>query len=270
MSTHNLTTFLPGHFLITIEGNIGCGKTTVIASLQELLMQGKLSGRHFSVLKEPVEEWRNVITPDGKHHNYLREFYKEPTTGLLPLQRVIFNSFKKLHALEVPTYIKIMERHIGSAIPFLDTMKEIYPNLSTEIKDFQYDLFNALFEVKRPGLIIYLQTTPEIVYQRLQGRILTTRKEETLVNIPYLQKIHKYHESWLNDPRLSVPVKIIDANQPASNILIDVLKILQNLEADLLVQYYYYVNRRLPRSIPFFLANNKAIATDSIEELQDD
>lgn len=60
---------------------------------------------------------------------------------------------------------------------------------------------------------MYLRTTPEIVYQRMQTR---GRKEEDSVPLEYLRQIHEIHDDWLYRQTLfslPAPVMIIDGDK---------------------------------------------------------
>ncbi|CAI8019917.1 Thymidine kinase 2, mitochondrial [Geodia barretti] len=64
-------------------------------------------------------------------------------------------------------------------------------------------------------LIVYLRSSPEVCYQRLQER---GRKEEKPVTLEYLQALHECYEDWLgNDKHHSwhgnTPVLVIDGNE---------------------------------------------------------
>jgi thymidine kinase len=65
-------------------------------------------------------------------------------------------------------------------------------------------------------IIFYLRTNPETCYNRLQQR---GRPEETqTVSLDYLQKIHAFHETWLNP---SIETSSIKYYKPSSVIIID-------------------------------------------------
>lgn len=42
--------------------------------------------------------------------------------------------------------------------------------------------------------LVYLRTTPEVVYERMKAR---GRSEETSVSLDYLKQLHDLHEDWL-------------------------------------------------------------------------
>ena len=57
---------LSTEFCFTIEGNIGCGKSTFLELLRERLPEAKW-------IEEPVNEWQNL---GGKNINILERYYK--------------------------------------------------------------------------------------------------------------------------------------------------------------------------------------------------
>lgn len=63
-------------------------------------------------------------------------------------------------------------------------------------------------------LIIYLRTSPEVVFQRMRER---ARSEESCVPLKYLQELHELHEDWLIHQRrpqqckVRVEIQILDA-----------------------------------------------------------
>jgi deoxycitidine kinase len=69
--------------------------------------------------------------------------------------------------------------------------------------------------MEKPSGFIYLQTDPEMCYERLLKR---NRSEEAGVSIDYLKKLHERHEKWLIQkeelyPTLkNVPVLVLDCN----------------------------------------------------------
>lgn len=60
--------------------------------------------------------------------------------------------------------------------------------------------------------LVYLRSTPEVVYERMKAR---GRPEEKSVSLEYLQQLHDSHERWLmsNDEKFnSIPVLVLDAD----------------------------------------------------------
>ena len=80
------------------------------------------------------------------------------------------------------------------------------------------DLFSWLVKnyAPQPTGFVYLRTTPEVSYQRIQRR---NRSEEGSIPLAYLQSLHDQHEQWLIhkkniDPQIvDVPVLSLDCNE---------------------------------------------------------
>lgn len=69
---------------------------------------------------------------------------------------------------------------------------------------------------------VYIRTSPEIAYQRVQKR---ERQEETSLTIEYLKKIHNIHEEWLYHQTLfkvPTPILIFDGNKNLEEMLSEV------------------------------------------------
>lgn len=66
-------------------------------------------------------------------------------------------------------------------------------------------------------LIVYLQTSPEVVYERMKKR---ARSEESCVPLEYLKQLHELHENWLihGAQHRPAPVLVLDANLDLNNI----------------------------------------------------
>jgi len=71
----------------TIEGNIGCGKSTFLELLRKKVPEAKW-------IEEPVSEWQNL---NGKNISMLEKYYKEPTRWGFTFQiYAIFTRIQKL------------------------------------------------------------------------------------------------------------------------------------------------------------------------------
>jgi len=75
-------------YCYTIEGNIGCGKSTFLEVLRQKVPEAKW-------IEEPVTEWQNL---NGKNINMLEKYYKEPARWGFTFQvYAIFTRVQKLH-----------------------------------------------------------------------------------------------------------------------------------------------------------------------------
>jgi len=92
-----------------------------------------------------------------------------------------------------------------------------------------YQFLLKHFPQLKPDSIIYMRSTPEIVYERMQRRM---RREEKSVTIEYLKEIHEFYESWLNSNKSNTvlecvnnvfkcPIIILNADNSAEKVVSD-------------------------------------------------
>ena len=187
-----------------IEGNIGCGKSTLI---QQLKMQSEWC----EVIDEPVEVWKSITDENGE--NILGLFYNNPKRYAYLFQSIVFKT--RMMALEEPQVkpVRVSERSIR-------TDKHIFSNSCFElgymsvVEKSTYDKWFHWLEQKmsrRPDGIIYLKVAPEICLSRIKTR---DRNEESTVSLDYLTHLHEKHELWLNNDHRhtldNVPIFVID------------------------------------------------------------
>ncbi|XP_033754680.1 thymidine kinase 2, mitochondrial-like [Pecten maximus] len=186
---------------ICVEGNIASGKTTFLEYFKTYA--------DVEVYEEPVKKWRNV-----EGHNILAKMYEDPTRWSLTLQTYVQLTMLDQH-IQVPQLpVKMMERSIFSAkYCFVENLFR-----SGKMADMEYVVLSEWFDWIRlhhdlsVDLIVYLQTKPETVYDRIKKRC---RKEETTIPIDYLHALHELHEDWLvgkSKFKTDCPVLVIDAN----------------------------------------------------------
>lgn len=77
-------------------------------------------------------------------------------------------------------------------------------------------------------LIVYLQTSPEIVHQRMKSR---GRPEEASVSLGYLKQLHDLHENWLVHGHRHCPAPLLVINA--------------DLNSDEIIEEYTRVERRI-------------------------
>jgi len=177
--------------IITITGNIACGKSTILSKL-------KKENPSFLVKKEPLEEWKP----------YLDAFYNDPQRNSLNLQLKVLSSFDtiKTNFVESGKNILIVERSpFDSLNVFAKTLvKEKNMTMS------EFETLDALHETTwKPDFVVYLRSTPSVCMQRLQSR---SRDNEQTIELQYLSQIHsEYDNAYYNCPVSSVIV--VDADE---------------------------------------------------------
>lgn len=179
--------------MISIEGNIGVGKTSMMK-----LLENKIKDADF--IYEPVDEWHTIQDDNGK--DILQTFYEDNKRWSYTFQNIayitrmnhiidrILNSSKK--------YI-IIDRSLQADLNTFAKM--LYEsNCLTKLEWNAYNRWNGFFEkfygTEINHLIIYLECEPDIAYQRMQIR---GREAEKNIPFEYLKRLQQYHDKWLTN-----------------------------------------------------------------------
>ena len=124
--------------IISIEGVIGCGKSTVVSMLKERFCCN--SNVYF--FDEPLDYFENYIL-NGEKINPLEEFYKDKKLNSYPFQMYVLDCYNKLMqtisktvATNKHCYV-IMDRNIYSSQVFCNVLQE-----QGYISTFGLDLFS--------------------------------------------------------------------------------------------------------------------------------
>ena len=201
-------------YTVIVEGNIGSGKTTF---LNRFLSSANENGTTFldevDVISEPVSKWQNVHGT-----NLLQLMYEDPKRWSFMFQSYVYLTRAQQHAnISSTKPISIMERSLFSS-RYCFTENSYRDGYLT---DAEYaalsEWFNFLIHCPKLNFqvdqIVYLRTSPEIAYERIQKR---SRSAEANVKFSYIKDLHELHEDWLfrqTKFKLCAPVTIIDANQ---------------------------------------------------------
>jgi len=179
-------------FQVSVEGNVGIGKSCFIARLGADLEK---LGRKVHIAPEPIEQWTNW---EGKY-NLLGMQYTTPKAFAMPFQLAACIS-KCEQLLDTPPRIEILltERSLDSQL------KVFLPALikDNSITDLDVTILHRLFTLEkrdarlRPDLFIYLRADPEVALTRT---CLRKRPEEEGVQLQLLQGLHEIHDKWLVD-----------------------------------------------------------------------
>jgi deoxycitidine kinase/deoxyguanosine kinase len=177
--------------IITIEGNIGSGKSTLVKNLEDAFSES--DSVHF--LQEPIDEWNTIKDENGK--TMIEKYYENQEKYAFSFQMMAYISrlTRLRNALKTNPKVIITERSI-----FTD--KNVFASMlykDKKIEEVEYTIYIKWFEefLKDipPISTIYIRTTPEIAKQRVDIR---ARKGET-IPLEYLKLCHEYHEQWLNN-----------------------------------------------------------------------
>jgi deoxyadenosine/deoxycytidine kinase len=182
--------------IVSIEGNIGSGKSTFIHLLKKYCSQ--LNELDIIFIQEPVSEWLAMTDTDGK--NILEKFYSDQSRWSYSFQMIAFiTRAKKIlehYSNKNTNKIIILERSV-------ETDRKIFATLlkeSGKISAMEWKLYDQWYEWLTnefpiiPDKYIYLQAKYEVSFERMKKRC---RKEEDIVPIEYIKSLCEKHDQWL-------------------------------------------------------------------------
>jgi deoxyadenosine/deoxycytidine kinase len=193
------------HYIFSIEGNIGSGKSTLVKKLTTILT--KLSNIQVIYLPEPVAVWESIKDNSGK--NIIEKYYENQEKYAFSFQMMAY--ITRIHQLK--EILKTQRDAIIICERSVFTDKEIFAKMlhdDKKIEDIEYNIYCKWFyefvkDIPVAGLI-YVKTAPTKCEKRVIKR---NRKGET-IPLSYLENCHLYHENWLNNEKL--PVLTLDGN----------------------------------------------------------
>ena len=180
--------------IVTIEGNIGCGKSTILNCIKEYNSNANVP---IILVKEPVDEWENIKDAAGK--SILQLFYENPHEYAFSFQMMAYisrlNNLKKA-IMENTNSIIVTERSLlTDKFVFAKMLKD-----DNKIKDVDYaiylnwfDTFSQDFPVHK---VIFMNSTPTTCYDRISRR---SRTGESNITFDYLKNCHKYHDKMMEN-----------------------------------------------------------------------
>jgi deoxyguanosine kinase len=190
--------------IISIEGNIGSGKSTLMAELRR-----EFAGlSHVVFLQEPVDDWNTVRDEDGR--TMLEKFYGNQERYSFSFQMMAYISrLATIRAAtrENPGCVFISERclHTDKYV----FAKMLYDNNKIESVDYQiynkwFDTFIDDFEVTD---LVYIKATAEMCLERVAKR---GRDGEGGIPLAYLHACGDYHNHMMKE--MNSDVHVLDGN----------------------------------------------------------
>lgn len=178
--------------IISIEGNIGSGKSSFLKILKKYFTNKK-NNISICFLQEPVDIWNEIKDKNGK--TMIEYFYSNPEKYSFAFQMMAYISRLSILKIELKKGYDIIFTERCLLTDRNIFCKMLYDDL--KINEIEYQIYNKWFyefSLEFPEIeYIYIQTKPEICNERIKQR---DRKGE-IIGLEYLQKCHQYHEEWL-------------------------------------------------------------------------
>ena len=208
-----------------IEGPVGCGKTTLLRGL-EIFSQCENPPQP-SFFFEPVAEFSTLWTVEGST-NPLGEFYFDPQRHAFASQCHILNVLKRHFNVVYSALTRndvISERCALSPKIFMDNYNEMGYLSKTESTLLNNRFYEELAPLAAPDLIIYLDTTFDDCWDRINSRDRSGERNDKT----YMQKLHQaYRTHFLEEIARAHNVVVVPPHICARNRK-DVVRYVANL-----------------------------------------
>jgi len=159
--------------VITIDGNIGSGKSTVLEKLQKIHNQ--------IVSFEPIQEWElyleNMYKNNSGYFDFQLKVYLDRAFIQTKANSIIYMERSPKFTYE--TFVKTYKDKLTQQEYYI--LEHLYENV-----DHKYNK-----NVIEPVLYIYLQSSPTICYNRIKQR---ARESEKTIDFNLIQLLHSKHE----------------------------------------------------------------------------
>ena len=190
--------------LITIEGGIGVGKSTVLEALHAAYPE-------ICILEEPVTKWEVTGLLDAMYNGSINP-------GTFQIAALSTRMGPLLAAVRRGCRVIVSER-----CPYSDYRVFTRANLkegSVEMKAYEM-AYHSLIEAMSPTSvhIIYLHAEVEVLEQRMKARGRAAEQVEgtqrKASRHQYLQRLHGFHEEFYNWPSAQSRTRVDATQKPA-------------------------------------------------------
>jgi len=182
--------------IISIEGNIGSGKSTFLTQLQLWASKERYNNIYFAL--EPVDDWNKISDENGE--TVLSKFYKDQEKYAFSFQMMAFiTRYNKIKNIidEIIVNNKNNEKYIIITERCLYTDKYVFAKMlykDKKIDEVNYKIYNSWFHTFTKELpiskLIYVNTPYKICDERIKSR---NRDGESSIPVEYLERCEKYH-----------------------------------------------------------------------------
>ena len=187
--------------LVSIEGVIGAGKTTLVLALRGALDNMKIE---YAIIPEPVKKWEE----SGALGDFYRDREKDVSTASYIFQSYVYvtriEEMLRVVAEHPSVRVFITERTPLTDRIFMEIVKDIIrPSLLTMYREW-CDTFQQMIPFDlRKAVFVLLKTPLDICMRRIQKRGRTSEQE---ISIQYQEDLLRGHEALFeNKGEISFP-----------------------------------------------------------------
>jgi deoxyadenosine/deoxycytidine kinase len=202
--------------IITIDGNIGCCKTSILNYFHK--------NYKTAIDIEPVDNWteylKNMYDTDNSTYNFQIKVWMD-----------------RCWIQEKSNVIVLMERS-----PYF--IKNVFVEKAHEDKSISTDEYNNLHKLHKttddlwnPNAYIYLRSCPNMCFNRIKRR---GRESEKNIKLEHIQRIHELHEiNYKKALEENKNIIVIDIeNKTISDICSEIIS--NNIYTEIVTQLYNY------------------------------
>ena len=179
--------------VISIEGNIACGKSTLLQSLRSWDNQEST----YRIVEENLSAWQNYPVPGQDHVNMLHKLYSDPAryalVAQLAIQALEFGT-RAGHPATMGPVSTIHERSATSSVKIFIPALQYMGHLSPVEAAVCSHVSKCLGVPSPVDLYIYLRADPGTCHSRATDR--KRNEEEHRLTKGYVTKLHTLHEEW--------------------------------------------------------------------------
>ena len=179
--------------VFSLDGNIGSGKSTLLDALKKELTELNY-GKSVIFIDEPVKDWESIKDKEG--NSILTKFYKNQKKYSFSFQIMAYIS-------RLATLQKAMRKHPHAVIVSersVFTDRHVFAQMLHDdglIEDVEFQIYCKWFDHFMEDIgfcgMIYVNTDPEICYDRIKSR---NRTGEETIPLDYLKKCDEYHKKY--------------------------------------------------------------------------
>jgi deoxyadenosine/deoxycytidine kinase len=185
--------------IITIDGNIGAGKTTILNYLHKY--------KGYQIDLEPIERWKLFL--DNIYINK-KDYFNFHIRVWLDRAWIQEKDCKSIIFMERSPYF------IRNTFNLNDFNNN---NINQEEFNVINEMYNKTDNIWKSNLHIYLRTSPEKCLNRIKER---GRENEMNITLKYLEEIHNLHEDAYNQGlKRNTNVIMIDINDKSIQEIVD-------------------------------------------------